>query len=104
MSDLANDKSVDLVACTVRVDWHYKTIIPAIKAGKNMLVEWPLGKNLQEVEELLKLSKEYNMKLAAVGCQGRFDATFRTVKTLIDDVKIGRVFSTTVVGPGVLGG
>jgi predicted dehydrogenase len=102
--DLANDQNVDLVVCTVRVDRHYKTIIPAIKAGKNVVVEWPLGKNLQEAEELLKLSKEYNVKLAAVGCQGRFDSTFRTVKNLIDDGKIGKVLSTTVVGPGVNGG
>ena len=88
----------------MRVDRHYKTIIPAIKAGKNVLVEWPLGKDLQEAEALLKLSKEYNVKLAAVGCQGRFDSTFRTVKNVIDDGKIGKVLSTTVVGPGVNGG
>lgn len=88
----------------MRVDRHYKTITPAIKAGKNVLVEWPLGKNLQEAEELLKMSKEYNVKLAAVGCQGRFDSTFRTVKNLIDNGHIGKVLSTTVVGPGVNGG
>lgn len=93
-----------MVVCTVRVDRHYKTIIPAIKAGKNVLVEWPLGKNLQEAEELLRLSKEYNVKVAAVGCQGRFDSTFRTVKKLINDGKIGKVLSTTATGPGVLGG
>lgn len=102
--DLANDQNVDLVVCTVRVDRHYKTIIPAIKAGKNVLVEWPLGKNLQEAEELLKLTKEYNVKLAAVGCQGRFDSTFRTVKSLIDKGKIGKILSTSVVGPGIIGG
>lgn len=104
MPDLANDPNVDLVVCTVRVDRHYHTITPSIKAGKNVLVEWPLGKNLQEAEELLRLSKEYNVKLAAVGCQGRFDSTFRTVKKLIDDGKIGKVLSTTVVGPGAVGG
>lgn len=68
------------------------------------MVEWPLGKNLQEAEELLKLSKEYGVKIAAVGCQGRFDSTFRTVKKLIDDDEIGKVLSTTVVGAAVNGG
>jgi predicted dehydrogenase len=102
--DLADDKNIDLVVCTVRVDRHYKTITPAIKAGKNVLVEWPLGKNLQEAEELLRLTKEYGVKVAAVGCQGRFDSTFRTVKKLIHDDKIGKVLSTTVVGCGILGG
>jgi predicted dehydrogenase len=103
-SDLANDESVDMVVCTVRVDRHFQTIVPAIKAGKNVLVEWPLGKSLQEAEELLKLSQEHNVKLAAVGCQGRFDATFRTVQKLINDGEIGKVLSTTVVGPAMIGG
>lgn len=92
------------MVCAVRVDRHYKTIVPAIKAGKDVLVEWPLGKNLQEAEELLRLSKECNVKVAAVGCQGRFDSTFRTVKKLINDGEIGKVLSTTAVGPGLIGG
>ena len=86
------------------MDRHFQTIVPAIRAGKDVLVEWPLGKNLEEASELLTLSKEHSVKLAAVGCQGRFDSTFRTVQKLLDDGKIGKVLSTTVVGPAMNGG
>ena len=50
---------MDLVVCSVRVDRHFGAIAPALRAGKNVYVEWPLGKNLEEAEELLRLSKAH---------------------------------------------
>lgn len=102
--DLASDKDVDLVVCTVRVDRHYKTIIPALKAWKDVFVEWPLGKNLQEAQELLQLSKEHNVRFRAVGLQGRFDSTVETLKAVLAEGRIGKVLSSTVNAQGLTGG
>lgn len=104
LSDLASADDVDLVVCAVRVDRHFETISPALKAGKNVLVEWPLGRNLAEAEELVRLSREHGVRIAAVGCQGRFDTGIRTLKDILAKQRLGKILSTTVTGVGATGG
>lgn len=86
------------------MDRHFATALPCLKAGKNVLVEWPLGKNLAEAQELLAVSKAHNVKIAAVGLQGRFDTGVQALKEILADERIGRVLSTTVVSQGGVGG
>jgi hypothetical protein len=102
--DLAKDPNVDLVVCSVRVDKHFAAIAPAVKAGKNVYVEWPLGKNLEEAEELLRLSKAHGVKQTVVGLQGRFAPSVRELKELLEQGRIGKVLSSTWVGYGGNGG
>ncbi|TVY48649.1 Galactose/lactose metabolism regulatory protein [Lachnellula occidentalis] len=102
--DIANDKDIDLVVCSVRVDRHLATISPSLKAGKDVLVEWPLGKNLAEAEELLKLKNEGGVKNAVVDLQARQAPIVKKVKELVDSGKIGKVFSTTWTAAAGLGG
>jgi predicted dehydrogenase len=92
------------VVCSVRVDKHFAAIAPALKAGKNVYVEWPLGKNLEEAEELLRLSKAHCVKRTVVGLQGRFAPSVWKLKELIKDGKIGNVLSSAWVGYGGNGG
>lgn len=102
--DLANDKDVDLVVCSVRVDSHLPTISPSLKAGKDVLVEWPLGKNLAEAEALLKLKNEGGVKNAIVDLQGRQSPVVLKIKELVESGRIGNVLSTTWTGAAGAGG
>lgn len=102
--DLAKDPNVDLVVCSVRVDRHFATIAPSLRAGKDVYVEWPLGKNLSEAQELLKLKNEGKVKVATVGLQARQAPIIKTVNKLIADGKIGNVLSSTFTGQGGQGG
>ncbi|TVY36898.1 Galactose/lactose metabolism regulatory protein [Lachnellula subtilissima] len=102
--DIANDKDIDLVVCSVRVDRHYATIAPSLKAGKDVLVEWPLGKNLAEAEELLKLKNEGGVKNAVVDLQARQAPFVKKIKELLDSGTIGKVLSSTWTGAAGLGG
>lgn len=102
--DLAKDTNVDLVVCSVRVDLHLSTISPSLKAGKDVYVEWPLGKNLSEAKELLRLRDEGNVKLAVVGLQARQAPVIKTVKRIIEEGKIGKVLSSTFTGQAGQGG
>ncbi|GKZ38549.1 transcription regulator gal80 [Aspergillus brasiliensis] len=104
VQDIAHDKDVDLVVCATRVDRHYTSILPSLKAGKDVFVEWPLGRNLEEAKELLIMAKQNNVNLAAVGLQGRFDASVETLKSVLAEGRIGRVLSTTITGQGLIGG
>jgi predicted dehydrogenase len=103
-ADIANDPDIDLVVCSVRVDRHFKTIGPSLKAGKDVYVEWPLGKNLVEAEELLRLKNEGGVKNAVVGLQARQAPIVNKVKEIVEEGKVGKVLSSTWVGQATNGG
>ena len=95
-ADLAADPDIDLVVCSVRVDKHYETLKPCVEAGKDCFVEWPLASNLQDAQELARLSKEKGCR-TMVGLQARQSPVVKTVKNLVDSGKVGKVLSSTVV-------
>jgi predicted dehydrogenase len=103
-AELANDPDIDLVVCSVRVDRHFSTISPSLKAGKDVYVEWPLGKSLAEAKELLRLKNEGKVKKAVVGLQARQAPLIKKLKELIAEGRIGEVYSSTWVGQGSVGG
>ncbi|EPE25344.1 NAD(P)-binding Rossmann-fold containing protein [Glarea lozoyensis ATCC 20868] len=94
--DLANDKDVDLVVCSVRVDRHLQTVRPSIIAGKTVFVEWPLERNLAIAKEMAALAKAHNAK-TIIGLQGSFDPTIRKMREFVQTGKLGRVVSSSIV-------
>ena len=56
-----------MVVVSVKVPHHYDLIKPALEAGKDVFVEWPLAANLAQAEELTQLAKEQ-------GCEDRCGA------------------------------
>ncbi|KAL7785812.1 hypothetical protein V8C37DRAFT_412797 [Trichoderma ceciliae] len=91
--DIANDPDVDLVSVSIIVSSHYKVTKPALLAKKQVFVEWPLGANSTEAEELAKLAREANVK-TIIGTQFRADPAMFKLKELIDSGVIGRITST----------
>jgi predicted dehydrogenase len=65
-----------------------------------VLVEWPLGKNLAEAEELLKLKNEGGVKNAVVDLQARQAPIVKKLKEVIESGKIGKVLSSTWTAAG----
>jgi predicted dehydrogenase len=98
--ELADDADVDLVLCTVNVAYHYESLLPALKAGKDVYCEWPLGKNLAEAEEMCRMAKEKGCK-TMVGLQGQRSPIVAKLKEVIDQGKIGNVLSSTFTGPAM---
>jgi predicted dehydrogenase len=94
-SDLAADKAVDLVVCSVRVDRHFQTVRPSIIAGKAVFVEWPLERNLQLAREMTALAAKHKAK-TMVGIQGSFPSIIRKMKELVDSGRIGKLLSSSV--------
>ncbi|PNP47997.1 hypothetical protein THARTR1_10416 [Trichoderma harzianum] len=76
--DIANDPNVDLVVVSIIVTNHHKVAKPAVLAKKQVFVEWPLGANTAQAEELAKLAKEANVKtieLIGSGAIGKVTST-----------------------------
>ena len=68
--DIASDPDVDMVVVSVKVMLHKQLAVPALKAKKQVFVEWPLGASLAEAEELAALVKKQSIK-TIVGLQAR---------------------------------
>jgi len=102
-SELAKDPDIDLVVASTRVDKHAEVLLPSLKAGKDVFCEWPLDRNEKVAREMLVAAKEGGGK-AFVGLQGRQSPVVKTVKTLIESGKIGKVLSSSVTAATFNGG
>ncbi|KAH8884290.1 NAD(P)-binding protein [Thozetella sp. PMI_491] len=97
--DMAADPAVELVVNTTRVDKHYDTILPSVKAGKDVFVEWPLAHTAAKAEDLTALAKEKGSR-TVVGLQGWFAPPVRKAKEIIESGRIGNVLSSEVKAAG----
>ncbi|KAB2107977.1 hypothetical protein AG0111_0g3785 [Alternaria gaisen] len=93
--DLANDPDVQLVVCCVRVDKHYKLMMPALKAGKDAFVEWPLAPKLEESQEMLATAMKSGSR-TIVGLQSRYSSVAQKVKQLMVENVIGKLLSSSL--------
>jgi predicted dehydrogenase len=79
--DLFADPNVDLVILAVNDRFHVSLARDAVRAGKHVLVEKPLGITTQECEELrLLVSPEH---VFAVGCNRRFLPGVKAAKAFV---------------------
>ena len=102
-SDMAADPEVDLIAVCVRVPGHRDLVMAGLHAGKAVLCEWPLGRNLAEAKEMAGLARQRSLK-TIIGLQGRSDPAIRYARDLVDGGYIGEVLtaSLTTAVPAVL--
>ena len=103
VKELVSSPDVDLTVVSVRVPLHYDVIKEAFSAGKNVLSEWPLGKNLKEAEELANMAKEKALQ-GYIMLQSRAVPAIRYVKDFINAGNIGEVLSTSMIGSGIIYG
>ena len=94
-----NRTQVDLVVCSTRADIHHGTIKPSIEQGKDVYVEWPLAQGLKHAEELRNLAKEKGCR-TMVGLQCRESPIILKVKSLVEQGKIGKVLSSSIIAAG----
>ena len=98
--DLVNRADVDVVAITVKVPHHFELATAALRAGKAVYCEWPLGNGLEEAEKLAALAKQQGV-LAVAGLQARAAPSVVYVRELVRQGYVGEVLSTTLIGSGM---
>lgn len=99
-AELVACAEVDLVAVTVKVPHHFELVDAALKAGKAVYCEWPLGNGLAEAEAMARQSEQAGV-YTAVGLQARAAPVVRYVRDLLADGKIGEILSSTIVADAV---
>ncbi|KAF2107371.1 NAD-binding Rossmann fold oxidoreductase family protein [Lophiotrema nucula] len=102
-SAIASDPNVDIVAISVNVPRHYDLTRPALEAGKDVFVEWPLARNLAEAEDLVLLAQQKGVR-TMVGLQARQNPAVIKAKEIVASGKLGRILGTTMYGHAVIFG
>ncbi|KAH7093764.1 putative oxidoreductase [Paraphoma chrysanthemicola] len=95
--DVANDSEIDLVICNTRVDKHFETIIPSVRAGKDVYVEWPIASKQKHIAELITTARSTGSRIA-VGLQGRWAPPVLKLQELLQGGSgpLGKVLSADV--------
>lgn len=82
--EMLADPELDAVVIGIADNYHVPMTIKAVKAGKPVLVEKPLGMSIEEVEELGKIVKEADVHVQ-VGNMKRFDPGIEAAKDFVDE-------------------
>ncbi|NQU50979.1 MAG: Gfo/Idh/MocA family oxidoreductase [Bacteroidetes bacterium] len=86
--DLLNDKSIQAVLIATPHHLHHKVAEDAAKAGKHILLEKPMGHNIEVCNQILDSVKNYNSELM-VAHISRFMPAFSKAKKMLDEGIIG---------------
>lgn len=85
-----NDNRVDLITVATPNDVHKELCIKGLRAGKHVICEKPVMLSVEELEEVIAVSKEEN-RLFTVHQNRRWDADHLAVKQLHDTAELGKV-------------
>lgn len=82
---------VQAVVVTTSTDGHHDVALQAIQAGKDVFVERPVGRTLQEAMDIKVAAQEHNVQVM-VGMNHRFRPDVVNMKNAVDRGDIGPVF------------
>ncbi|MEX0288062.1 MAG: Gfo/Idh/MocA family oxidoreductase [Flavobacteriaceae bacterium] len=82
------DPELDAVVIATPTQFHFQNICDALKAGKHVFTEKPLGKTSEEIKTCFDLAEKLGLALY-LGFQRRYDENFKALKASI--TKIGQV-------------
>jgi predicted dehydrogenase len=83
---------IDLITVVTRVPTHYDLVMRALRAGKAVYCEWPLGVTLEQARDMANLATERSLYTAA-GLQAHSDPVLMHARELIRDGYIGEVLA-----------
>jgi len=86
------DTKLDVVSICTPSGTHLNYAILAAKAGKHVIIEKPVEADFTKANEIINVCKEYNVKLAVI-YQNRFLDASQKLKLIIEENKLGKIFS-----------
>ncbi len=100
--ELLSRKDIDAVIIVTPDHWHVPIAYAAIKAGKHVYVEKPLGQTIEQGQILRKLVRKKKL-IFQYGTQQRSDSRFRLAVELVRNKKIGELKKIDVWCDGGIG-
>jgi predicted dehydrogenase len=95
VDEMLKDPQIDIVLNTTTPQDHFEINMKALKAGKHIYCEKPLGLNLEEAQKTLELAKEKGLSIG--GAPDVFlGAAVQTCKKVLEDGLIGKIVGAKV--------
>ena len=88
--DLCARTDIDVVVIATPNHWHALNAIEALRAGKDVYLEKPQARTIEECEAIVAAVRRYN-RILQVGSQQRSDTAFRFACELVRNGRIGQV-------------
>ncbi len=88
-------ENLDVVVICTPPKTHTSLAIEAMEAGCHLLIEKPLAMNINEADELIRLSKRKNVKLCVVH-QNLYNPSVQKAMRLVDSGVVGDLISVDV--------
>jgi predicted dehydrogenase len=88
--DLLRDREIDVVYIPLPNSMHHPWVLRALREGKHVLVEKPMGLSAAECLEMASVADAHGVRLME-GFMYRFHPQISTLLTLIDNGAIGRL-------------
>jgi len=92
MDNFFQDKEMNTVIVALPNHLHKEAVIKAARAGKHIICEKPVALNVKELDEMMRVVKEFGVKFT-VHQQRRFDPDFRIAKEIFDKQEVGNVYT-----------
>lgn len=89
--ELLEDPEIDVVNICTPSGLHCKQIIACAKAKKNIIVEKPMAITKEQLSDVIFAVEKNNVKLEVIS-QLRFTNAIRTLKSAIDEGKLGKIY------------
>lgn len=87
---------IDIVSVSVRAPLHADIVEGALRAGKPVYCEWPLGRSLEETERLSELARTLAVP-TVIGLQGRVSPWLVSLRDHLANGVIGKIAAVTLV-------
>jgi predicted dehydrogenase len=97
--ELIGRDDIDVVLVATPDHWHVLVALAAVKAGKDVYVEKPLGISLEQ-DQALRAAVHRHGRVFQFGTQQRSSRDFRFACELVRNGRIGKLHTTNVWSPG----
>ncbi|WP_022825939.1 Gfo/Idh/MocA family protein [Hymenobacter norwichensis] len=90
VADLLRDPTIELVVVNTPNGTHFELACEALRAGKHVLIEKPVGTSAADIDALFALSREMNRQV--FGYQNRrWDSDFMAVRQVVESGQLGEL-------------
>lgn len=90
-----NDPEVDAVSICAHTNMHYEISIAAMRAGKDVLSEKPVGRTYDESLEMMKVQEETG-RILVIGVVNRYNYYVNKIRDLVREGALGEIYHTYV--------
>ncbi len=93
--EMYDKEKPELVSIALPSGLHAEAAIEAIKRGINVIIEKPMAMSIKDADEIIRLAKEYNVKVSACH-QNRFNIAVQEMRAALENGRFGKLSNAAI--------